>query len=382
MQESIRCYCYSVIDSSILGGGKVSNLTQYKKLEMPLSTEKYNISTFNKNSQVIDNELHRLEMKDQELESKSQELESKNQALDFKNQEQDEKFDEQTALINAHTSNNNNPHSVTKSQIGLSNVDNTADMDKPVSERQQAAITEASNNIMARINDIVVKDAELQGSIQTETNRATQSEQELRDSIDKIKTYTHPTGAGYEHIPAGGSAGQILRWLSNGKAQWSNEDSSGGGSFIFKQSSKDCNVSGTLSNDNISLILDKTIQSPQKVIIDSIILNVTDVTFKSAPIGSGSLTEKKGTAISSICVPYIYNNSNPITCLYGTYNNKDLFIMLLCIGGAVSTEGFYVYMQTTQPYVIIFNSSDGTFSIEQAINCKLTVSNSYYTYFM
>lgn len=32
--------------------------------------------------------------------------------------------------------------------------------------------------------------------------------------------YTHPTSAGNKHIPAGGAAGQILRWGSNGTAVW------------------------------------------------------------------------------------------------------------------------------------------------------------------
>ena len=34
--------------------------------------------------------------------------------------------------------------------------------------------------------------------------------------------YTHPTNAGYKHIPAGGQAGQILNWKASGEAQWSN----------------------------------------------------------------------------------------------------------------------------------------------------------------
>lgn len=34
--------------------------------------------------------------------------------------------------------------------------------------------------------------------------------------------YTHPTGNGYNHIPSGGSSGQILRYSSAGAAYWSN----------------------------------------------------------------------------------------------------------------------------------------------------------------
>ncbi len=44
------------------------------------------------------------------------------------------------------------------------------------------------------------------------------------DELSKGTAYTHPTGAGYEHIPAGGSAGQILKWQSDGKAQWAAEN--------------------------------------------------------------------------------------------------------------------------------------------------------------
>lgn len=32
--------------------------------------------------------------------------------------------------------------------------------------------------------------------------------------------YKHPTGAGYSHIPVGGSSGQILRWSAAGTATW------------------------------------------------------------------------------------------------------------------------------------------------------------------
>lgn len=42
--------------------------------------------------------------------------------------------------LNAHKANTSNPHSVTKSQVGLSNVDNTSDANKPVSTAQSTAI--------------------------------------------------------------------------------------------------------------------------------------------------------------------------------------------------------------------------------------------------
>ncbi len=45
-----------------------------------------------------------------------------------------------TSGLTAHTANVSNPHSVTKTQVGLSNVDNTADTAKPVSTATQTAL--------------------------------------------------------------------------------------------------------------------------------------------------------------------------------------------------------------------------------------------------
>lgn len=56
-----------------------------------------------------------------------------------------------TQSVSQHTGDTNNPHQVTKAQIGLSNVDNTSDINKPVSTAQQLAI----NNAKQEVRDIV-----------------------------------------------------------------------------------------------------------------------------------------------------------------------------------------------------------------------------------
>lgn len=45
-----------------------------------------------------------------------------------------------TDKINTHVSNTSNPHSVTKAQVGLSNVNNTSDLNKPISTATQEAL--------------------------------------------------------------------------------------------------------------------------------------------------------------------------------------------------------------------------------------------------
>ena len=55
-----------------------------------------------------------------------------------------------TTNLDSHVTDSNNPHQVTSLQIGLENVDNTSDLDKPISNDTQSAIDstngEVSNN--------------------------------------------------------------------------------------------------------------------------------------------------------------------------------------------------------------------------------------------
>ena len=48
--------------------------------------------------------------------------------------------------LDAHEANHSNPHQVTKAQVGLGNADNTADLDKPISTAVQAALDQKAND--------------------------------------------------------------------------------------------------------------------------------------------------------------------------------------------------------------------------------------------
>ena len=69
---------------------------------------------------------------------------------------------------------------------------------------------------------------------------ASQSAAGAMTSADKAKldgvaaganNYSHPTTPGNKHIPAGGAAGQILAWASDGTAQWQAEKDTTYGDF-------------------------------------------------------------------------------------------------------------------------------------------------------
>ena len=49
--------------------------------------------------------------------------------------------------VSTHLSNTNNPHVVTKAQVGLGNVDNTSDLDKPISTATQTALNAKADKV-------------------------------------------------------------------------------------------------------------------------------------------------------------------------------------------------------------------------------------------
>lgn len=55
------------------------------------------------------------------------------------------------ATADAHYANTSNPHSVTKSQVGLGNVDNTSDANKPISTAAQAALDDKADLVGGKV---------------------------------------------------------------------------------------------------------------------------------------------------------------------------------------------------------------------------------------
>lgn len=62
-------------------------------------------------------------------------------------------WDALTTKINNHIDNTNNPHEVTKTQIGLENVDNTSDLNKPVSNIQKEYIKSEDDKVLKSAKD-------------------------------------------------------------------------------------------------------------------------------------------------------------------------------------------------------------------------------------
>lgn len=120
-----------------------------------------------------------------------------------------------TTQLSNHIGDLNNPHAVTKTQVGLSAVDNTSDANKPVSTAQQTALDLKQNNltidsneglelvgsalgtiyntaIADSVNSVAVGGAAVQPASSWKTKNIVQ----VLDSIlfpDQFPTYTNPT---------------------------------------------------------------------------------------------------------------------------------------------------------------------------------------------
>lgn len=126
----------------------------------------------------------------------------------------DEKVNTVTTNLSTHINDKSNPHGVTKSQVGLGNVDNTSDANKPVSTAQATAIadakkagTDAQVDIDEHINDksnphdvttsqigAVPTSRKVNGKdLSTDINLKASDVGALPDTTVIPKEYTHPT---------------------------------------------------------------------------------------------------------------------------------------------------------------------------------------------
>lgn len=109
-------------------------------------------------------------------------------------------------VLETHVSNKENPHGVTKKQIGLEKVDNTSDSEKPVSTAQAEAIAEARKAGTDAANNAL----EAANKAQTVANKAQTAADNAMTAVGKVYA-----------VPASSTAdnGKFLR-VVNGTASW------------------------------------------------------------------------------------------------------------------------------------------------------------------
>ena len=86
-------------------------------------------------------------------------------------------------------------------------------------------VSDESGDLTAIKNSLNNKVDKVSGKQLSTNDYTTTEKQKLAGIANNANNYSHPTSAGNKHIPAGGSANQILIWKANGEAQWSNAPS-------------------------------------------------------------------------------------------------------------------------------------------------------------
>ncbi|SFU35958.1 hypothetical protein [Butyrivibrio sp. INlla21] len=154
------------------------NYTQNYHLGLPIPAERYDVSIVNANNTVIDGQLKT-----------------------------------NADAISSHANNVNNPHGVTAAQVGLGNVNNTADSVKPVSTPQSQyiasavaaeatratnaegalsdRITTAAGEVSAEVTRATGVESTLSTQITNEVTRAQGAESDLRDYVDEKLSVTY-----------------------------------------------------------------------------------------------------------------------------------------------------------------------------------------------
>lgn len=87
------------------------------------------------------------------------------------------------ASLDTHASNGSNPHGTTKAQVGLGNVDNTSDLNKPISAATQSALNTKQNTLVSGTNIKTINGLDLTGS----GNIVFKTSDEVDEKLRKLK---------------------------------------------------------------------------------------------------------------------------------------------------------------------------------------------------
>lgn len=131
----------------------IPNLTQNYNLNKPLGSERVDVNVLNKNSDILDTTLKSISIKSEAAYNHSNSAHARTDATKTEKSNINGNI-----LINGVETEvyrhplGRNPHGLIKSDIGLGNVDNTSDINKPVSIAQQEAINNAVKNKVDKVN--------------------------------------------------------------------------------------------------------------------------------------------------------------------------------------------------------------------------------------
>ena len=250
--------------------------------------------------------------------------------------------------LETHINNKSNPHKVTKYQVGLGNVDNTSDANKPISNATQTALNgkfsatdgNALKKTIEDMPDLVVTD----GRVSHKNNEITLNlgQQDLKDPVNtnSILLTFNPATDSTAGIILPSDKSKIDKIVTNGNGTKYLSDngtykevSGGGGSNIYV-------FSPTISGNGISeqdYNNFKEAANEGKVILVPNTLHDRKISGQFVPInyhGTSTFTlsyirpleEADGTLVSDLCIVYIYNTYEIGGTAVRITNAKNLII--------------------------------------------------------
>ena len=140
---------------------------------------------------------------------------------------------------------------ITKAILGLGNVDNTADINKPVSTAQQSAIDDAKSELLGDAGTNYNTLGKLEDAIQAEVTRAGQAEDDIDEDLQSFKTSTNQNISQIEEDLA--SEGERITALDNNAVKKTGQSSQAIQGNIQIQG--DLTVNGTTTSEDHQTLL-------------------------------------------------------------------------------------------------------------------------------
>lgn len=231
--------------------------------------------------------------------------------------------------LETHINNKSNPHEVTKVQVGLGNVDNTSDANKPISNATQNALNSKFNasdgNALKQTIESMPNLVVTEGRLSHENDRISLSliQQDLKDqaNMDSILLKFNPATDSTAGIILPSDKTKIDKIITNGDGTKYLSDNgtykevSGGGESNIYVFSPTISGNGISEQDYNNF---KEAANEGKVILVPNTLHDRKISGQFVPInyhGTSTFTlsyirpleEADGTLVSDLCMVYIYN---------------------------------------------------------------------------
>ena len=149
--------------------------------------ETENITLVKKNGNEVEIDLSAIITDITTLQNDYAELNTKVSGLDGRITANTSLINQTSADLASHKNDKNNPHEVTKEQIGLDKVDNTSDLDKPLSTAAQNAITNIQSTVDEQISTINNKISSIEGQVADKVDKETGKGLSSNDFTDELK---------------------------------------------------------------------------------------------------------------------------------------------------------------------------------------------------